>query len=360
MNRQYGALSGAAIVLIAINHAIHYGFELTAVPGAWTNVLIFLQALGAFAVPAFLFISGAFLSYSAGQLSFQFIKTNLGRILWPYAVWSVLFFVLVFLTMGERYSPAGYIKNLLVGYPYHFIPLLTFWYLAAPFVVKAGKRYGLALVAAIAVYQSLLLLVRFPEWLGPIPAPWSHLLRVPVLFTSMSDWAIYFPLGLVLSMHNSRVKPILLKWRWALMAGTAVVFLLGILDAYKLISAPWARFAAPLPLMFLLPIVDRQVIPWVQRFEFLGKRSYGIYLAHFFVINLVVFFLKPLGLGPAALLVVVPGLLVIALAIPLALMDVMARPAITRKIYRYVFGFPPPPPVVTGGVAQGIPAAARS
>src|SRR5688500_13977086 len=122
MHRQYGALSGIAIVLIAINHAIHFGLEVNPVDGAARHALVFLQALGAFAVPAFLFISGAFLSYSAGQLSWAFVRSNVGRILWPYLVWSALFYVVVLLTNGERQSAPGYVKSLVVGYPYHFVP----------------------------------------------------------------------------------------------------------------------------------------------------------------------------------------------------------------------------------------------
>src|SRR4030095_12470672 len=102
MNRQYGALSGLAILLIVMNHAIHFGVMVYPVGGGWVYALSLLESLGVFAVPAFLFISGGFVSYSAAQLSLAFIKGSVSRILWPYIIWSIAFFALEFLVTGVR------------------------------------------------------------------------------------------------------------------------------------------------------------------------------------------------------------------------------------------------------------------
>ena len=343
MNRQYGALSGVAVVLIVLNHAIHFALQVSPVDGARLNVLILLQALGAFAVPAFLFFSGAFLSYSASRLSPAFVRSNLGRILWPYVVWSGVFYLLLLATEGTRYSPQGYVKNLLVGYPYHFVPLLVFWYVAAPAVVKVGRRHGVALLTAISLYQFVLLAIRLPGAFpgGELLNGIGRLVRVPVLFTSMSDWAIYFPLGLVLSMHDAALKPRIFRLRWLAVAATALLFTLGILDAYGIIDEPWARFAAPLPLMFLLPVVDRGAIPLVKAFEFLGKRSYGVYLAHFIFINLIVFLAGRVAFGiPVEILLA--AFFVAALALPIGLMHATAALPAGRRVYRHLFGIVPP------------------
>jgi surface polysaccharide O-acyltransferase-like enzyme len=342
MNRQYAALSGGAVVLIALNHAIHFGFEMAPVGGTLQSVLIALQALGAFAVPAFLFISGAFLSYSAGQLSMRFLRTNLERILWPYLSWSIAFYALVFVTTGEGQSLAGYAKSLLVGYPYHFVPLLVFWYAVAPLVVKFGRRHGLLLLAGIGAYQSLLLLLRFPEIAGgwAVPDEVGRLLKVPILFTSMSDWAIYFPLGVVVSMHQAAIRTWLVRLRWLLAAAAGALFVAGVLNAVDVVSAPVARLVVPLPVMLLLPLVNRASIPMVRSLESLGRCSYGIYLAHFFVINVTVFIVANAGVNVGAIRF--PLLLAIALALPLGLMNLITRVPSARHVYRYVFGIAPP------------------
>jgi peptidoglycan/LPS O-acetylase OafA/YrhL len=212
--------------------------------------------------------------------------------------------------------------------------------------VWLGRRRGALLLTAIGAWQAWLLAVRFPEMFGLegwLPA-WAGATTPPVLFTSMSDWGIYFPLGLVISLHGAGLKPQLERWRPAAVAAVAVFFGLGILNAFGLLEAPWARFVAPLPLMFILPTIDRRSIPWLDAFERLGRRSYGIYLSHFVAINAVVL---TIGRGTPGLerlpLVVVPAFLIAALGLSLGLMEVMARAVPVRRIYRYAFGIVPPP-----------------
>ena len=71
MNRQFAALSGVAMLLIVLNHTIEMGtkvplsYGFPAVAGPLRVALSVLQGLGVFAVPTFLFISGAFIAYAA-------------------------------------------------------------------------------------------------------------------------------------------------------------------------------------------------------------------------------------------------------------------------------------------------------
>ncbi len=345
MSRQYGALSGLAIVLVVVNHTVHFGIQVSPVEGSWLKFLILLQALGAFAVPAFLFISGAFLSYAAREMSFTFVRTSLERILWPYVIWSTVIYGLVLLMDDVRPQLFLYVKNLLVGYPYHFVPLLIFWYVTAPLVVRIGKRHGVLLLVAIGLYQTFLLALRSPETFGaPGPLPyWMRVFQPSVLSTSMAEWAVYFPLGLVLSQHAAALRPRLRRARWLAVAATAVLFVLGVLNAFEVVDAPWARFAAPVPLMFVLPVVDRNSIPLLRGFEVIGRRSYGVYLAHFAVINVVALLVSRLNLGLDSWpLMVFPMFFVSALGGALLLMDAMTRVGPGRSVYRYVFGIVPP------------------
>nr|NIT61515.1 acyltransferase [Fodinibius sp.]NIV16108.1 acyltransferase family protein [Fodinibius sp.]NIY30095.1 acyltransferase family protein [Fodinibius sp.] len=151
MNRQFVALSGIAMMLIVINHSIQMGLEYTQASGVelpppWAlTTLEIIQALGNFAVPIFLFISGAFIAYAARgeppRLSWKFIRSGLIHILLPFLIWSLVFYVILFTNRGTLYTPFEYIRNLLVGYPFHFVPLLVFFYLISPIIVLVGKRY---------------------------------------------------------------------------------------------------------------------------------------------------------------------------------------------------------------------------
>jgi fucose 4-O-acetylase-like acetyltransferase len=340
MNRQYSALCGVAMLLVLINHAIHFGLQISPVAGIWLKMLIVLQALGTYAVPIFLFVSGAFVSYAAGALSFKFTKSSLERLIWPYLIWSFVFCVTEFLTRDVPWSITGWINNVLVGYPYHFVPLLIFCYIIAPLLVILGKRSGWLLLV-IGLYQIFLLYLRFPSIFGGVVSMpgWANLLKPPVLFKPMADWAIYFPAGLIFSLHNTTWKPCLFRKRWVALAATVILFVLGILNAFGLSLAPWARFAAPIPLMFLLPIIDRGSIPQVRHFELLGKRSYGVYLTHFIVLNLMVFLAnKLLPSLHGFSIIVFPTLLIAGLALSLLLTEAMAKRRSAQRVYRYVFG----------------------
>jgi fucose 4-O-acetylase-like acetyltransferase len=161
MNRQFPALSGVAMLLIVLNHTIEMdldaplGYGIPRVDGWTSTILSLMQGLGVFGVPTFLFISGVFVSYAAsskrGQLTYRFLIGSLRHICWPYLFWSTAFYSLIFLQFGRKYQLQGYVKNLVVGYPFHFIPLLFFFFLGSPLLVRLSRRYSLLVIAAIAV-----------------------------------------------------------------------------------------------------------------------------------------------------------------------------------------------------------------
>ncbi len=344
MNRQYGAMSGLAMVLIALNHAIHFGFQVSLVEGVARNVLIILQLLGFLAVPTFLFVSGAFLTYAArgkSTLSFRFLRNSLSRILWPYLFWSLVFYIFIYFVDGEQYSIAGYIKNLLVGFPYNFVPLIVFYYILSPLLVKIGRRYGLLLLLVIGLYQIFLMLMQNPEWLGNFTPPtWTQFLIPPVLFNPMAYWAIFFPMGLVFSLHNKKLRPYLLRFKWMSVGLTAVLFLLVVLNTTSnLLNAPWVRYIFPVAFMLVLPVINRQSIPLVKQFEKVGRRAYGVYFFHLIVlasaVTLIEIYIPGLGVYP---IIIYPLFFIIALGIPMLTMEGMTHTSQTRKVYRYVFG----------------------
>lgn len=348
MQRQYMALSGVAMVLVVLNHAIHMGFEgldrlgYPAITGGWRFGLTAVQALGAFAVPIFFFVSGSFMAYaarSAPRLSPSFVWKSVRHIVWPYVVWSLLYYVLMYVYQGERTSAFGYLKNLAVGYPFHFVPLLISFYVASPLLVPIARRAGWLLLVVIGLYQLVLLNVRDPGMFGfSFPAQ-MRLLFPPVLGNPLADWAIYFPMGLVFGLHAAGWKPWLLRYRWVFAAASVLLFAGGLLDVAGVAAMPWARYLCPLPLMFVLPVIDRKSIPEVSRLEAVGKRSYGLYLTHLIVMNLFIAVLELIG-GQTVLMPVLifPLLFAAGLLVPMLLMgNVQQRPA-TRRVYRYVFG----------------------
>ena len=348
MNRQFGALSGLAIVLIVINHSIYFGtyypegWGYPSVQGWGRTLLTLLQSLGWFAVPIFLFISGSFVSYAAqgdpSRLSRKFMLATLRHIVVPYVIWSIVFYGLVYVINHETYNLFGYVKNLLVGYPYHFVPLLIVFYLLSPLMVRISRSFGLALIALIALYQLVLMNILNPGMLGFSFPAWFHYLAPPIIRVTLSKWGIFFPLGLVYGLHTKRVMQWSKQFFWLSAIITIILFVLGYLDSMGVIRLPIAFYLAPVPFMLLLPAIKRDSIPFVRLLERIGKRSYGLYLMSLIVVNLVLIGINLLIPAFFNLFVVFfPILFVMTLLIPIFLMEVSAKGPI-KPVYRYIFG----------------------
>lgn len=348
MNRQFSALRGLAIVLVVLYHSIDMGtlapqgLGYPPIEGLGRYVLLVLHQLGVFAVPTFLFISGSFAAYAAQgnppKLTWKAIGAGLKRILWPYLFWSILFYIAIYIRRDEEYTFLGYLKNLVVGYPFHFIPLLVFYYTLSPILVHFARRFGGALVVVIALYQLFLINVVFPGSLGFTSPDWARFLAPPVLSYTMAEWGLYFPLGLVYGLRAKSIMPWLQRFRWAFLTATSVFFVLHILHKVSLLHFPLAGHICPLTFALLLPVIKRNSIPMVRQLEEIGKKSYGLYLSHLIVLDFVFFNIRvlvPWVLNHQILLQ--PLLFILTLAIPLVVMSGMARSP-TRTVYHYVFG----------------------
>ncbi len=348
MNRQFGALSGLAMVLIVINHSSYFGKtypELWGYPfiiGWGRTVLSIIESFGWFAVPIFLFISGSFVSYAAQgdppRLSAKFMYSALRHIIVPYIIWSIVFYILIYEINHQVFSLPGYIKNLIVGYPFHFVPLLVVYYLLAPVLIRISRSHGLAVVGLIGLYQLILINILKPGTLGFIFPAWAHYLAPPVIRSTLADWGIYFPLGLVYGLHAKQVMPWSKKYfRW-IAALTIFLFILGNLDVFGVIRLHLALYLAPLSFILLLPAIRRDSIPFVRQLERIGRRTYGIYLMNLILINLILIGIKLLI--PALFnfyVIFFPLLFVVTLLVPLLLMEVLSKGPI-KPAYRYIFG----------------------
>jgi hypothetical protein len=345
INRQFAGLRGLAMSLVVLHHSIHFGFmtqELGYPPAdGWIySVLAILQQLGVFAVPTFLFISGAFFSYAARgsdppKLPWPVVWAGLKHLLWPYLFWSIAFYVVIYVVRDDVYTPLGYLKNLLVGFPFHFIPLIAFYYAISPILVKFAKRYGHILLVAIGFYQLILINLLSPGTLGYTFPEWMQILAPPILRTTLAQWGIYFPLGLVYGINAGTLLPQLQKLKWVSLIATVLFFVISL----STWSFSLAYYIFPLAFLFYAPTIKRNSIPMVRQLEEIGKRSYGLYLTH--LIGLTFVFLGIQHLLPWLLNyqpLLQPVLFAAGLGIPLLVMNSSTRLPKFRPAYRYVFG----------------------
>lgn len=348
MNRQFPALRGLAILLVVLNHSITLGllalrqWGYTPAPVLERYVLVGLKQLGLIAVPTFLFLSGTFAAYAvlgkAWRPAYRTIFASLKHVIWPYLIWSAVYYVMIYFVAGESYSPLGYVKQLLVGYPFNFVPLLVLFYLAAPLLVRAAQRFpGLTLLAILA-YQLFLVNVLKPGALGFAFPAWAWYLTPPAVRITLALWAIFFPLGMVYSLHGRKVLPVLQR-AWPLLAVAAVaLFVLAFLEEWSVLSAPLAAVLCPLAVVLLFPLIRRDAIPLVRQLEQLGKRAYGLYLTNLIVLNLalaLVHVALPWLFGQLFVLTVL--LFAATLSLP-QLLIALAERLPNPRAHRYVFG----------------------
>jgi len=306
-------------------------------------ILLVLKQLGIFAVPTFLFVSGCFFSYAARgsnppKLSWKVVGTGLRHLLWPYLFWSVAFYILIYFRWDVAYTPLGYLKNLAVGFPFHFVPLIAFYYLLSPFLVRFARRFGLALIAVIGLYQLVLINVVFPGTLGVTFPAWTHVFAPPVLRTTLALWAIYFPLGMVYSMNAKHVLPRLERARWAFLIITIVFFVISLMDVFSVFRFPLASYICPTTFVLFATTIRRESIPQVRTLERIGKKSYGLYLSSLLFLEIVLLGIHLFAPGlfnyPALL---PPILFTLTTGVVLTTMNGFTRLP-TRTMYRHVFG----------------------
>lgn len=350
MARQFGALRGLAIALVVLNHSIVIGgewVERLGYPDAadWEQiVLLILHRFGFLAVPTFFFISGAYVAYMARgkppTVNWNSVIAVLKRILFPYLFWSLIFYVLVYIRYAEQYTLFGYFKKLVFGYPFHFIPLLLVYYISSPFLFRLAKRFGYYLLLGIGAVQLILIASVFPGSLGSLSLDWLETFPIPsFVFETPAAWALFFPMGLVYCINAKKILPRLRQFKWVLVAITAAMFVLEILSYQDLVRFSGATYIYPLTFLFLIPLIKRNSIPAVRQLEEIGKRSYGLYLTHLVVMDLMLLavqtFIPSLFNHQVILFLLI--LFVGAVGIPLITMRTMSRSGV-RTAYRYVFG----------------------
>lgn len=348
MSRQFAALRGVAIMLVVVNHSV--ALSLTRlkttglpIPAPWqVTLLTIVKSWGLLAVPIFLFLSGAYVAYATKgrdlRVSYRTIVMSLRFVLVPYLIWSLLFYVLIFFINHDQYSVVGYLRNLVVGYPFNFVPILVFFYFLGPILVRIGEgRPWLVLLGAL-VYQAICAGVLKPGLVGFKLPDWAYFLTIPGIRQSMAIWGLFFPVGVVFSLHRSRMSAVLKRALVPVCLLTALFYTMVLADELTSSSLPIGGWLFPIAGIFLVPLIPRESIPWVSWLEWLGKMAYGLYLTNLTIITLAITFLSSwLPFLFQILVVLVAILIAVTIGVNAGLFEIISRsPA--PKLRRYFFG----------------------
>jgi fucose 4-O-acetylase-like acetyltransferase len=369
MTRHLLLLNGLAVIGAVVNHASGWGFtslfwwtdryEAVTVPdfsqmGTPTYyALRALEQLIMFSVPAFLFVSGFFVAFAAGRgtttVGWDKVGTRIRTLLIPYLLWSLA--ILIGRSFeGSGRTAAGFFEQLLFGgaaEPYYYIPLITQLFLLSPLLILWLKTDWRSVLLAAGMLQLVVQLARYPVLLGwdaPM-ATWIARHSPGWFFPNMVVW---FVLGAFVAFHLAAVRERLSRWKPVLPWMTAALGLLALVEWELLLRFSGEQWLAPTPTVFdslysgafivtILAFAQAKV-PGRRPLDALGERSFGVYLIHAPVLELVsrtAYHVAPVLL--AYQFAFQPLLIVMGLGVPILIMMVVNRsPA--RPFYNYLFG----------------------
>ena len=359
MRKQIPILRGLAILAVVMSHCAAWGHH---VMFYWAHryrqvespnfdqfgsfsyyVLLAINGLPMFAVPAFLFISGYYIAYAIGgrpiTAGSRVVWARIKVLLWPYLIWSFAIFLGDFL-QGQTYPIPEYARRLIRGHAvgaYFFIPVLIQFYILSPLIVRYAESKPRLLLLVSAIVQGAMYYLcgsRFGRFFRPLDA---------------ASLALYFPLGTVCFLHHRRASEWLARFKSSMLLATVVLSALMVFEKSvrleSLMLAGVERQSDELSpyfysLTFILFFVaaDSSRLPFARTLRWLGTRSYGIYLLHFSVLVLVA--RVTAKYAPRLLahqILFQPLLLLTGLGLPLLFMACVARSPI-RELYRYLFG----------------------
>ncbi len=348
-------LGGLAILAVVMNHSVQWGVTLAnwsfsgglvSEPLApWvTYLLLTLERLPTFCVPAFFFITGFFLAFSSrsaqGRISWKIIRARLIDLIVPYLIWSVVY---IFANPFEPgpVSPVEFFWKLAHGgalAPFFFVPLLAQFYLVAPFLVPAIRRqprlflalsFALQIVIGIALYADV----------GRI----SRLVWYLIL-----SWSLFFVIGVYAGLDIERFKAWLQKYRTWILVGLVPAAALAVIEAIILsqatgrldwIDMPFTPFGTIYSLLVVFAfLLGQGKVFGAQFLTYLSTRTYGVYLTHSLVLILLAYYISEQQWMLAPLTgLIVPFFFVVGVAVPLIAMWLLAKTS-WRTIYRSVFG----------------------
>jgi surface polysaccharide O-acyltransferase-like enzyme len=361
-------LNGVAILGVILFHATGFGFTAMF---SWAHryrpvmspnydeigtltyyALRLVEQFVVFSIPAFLFVSGFFVSVLAGRrarVDPRAIVARIRSLLPPYLLWSLVVLAAA-AVQGRILPPARYVALIATGATgpnYYYVPLLIQLYLVAPVIVLLAKWNWKVLLAVTATLHVVVCLLQYVVVLG---------LDIPVLTTvaiALPKWlfvvhVFWFTLGAVVGFEQPLFRSFLTDTRWVWPACAICLLILGVAEWELLLrwsGSAWREnrvtlidglYAASFIFTFLAFADVR--LPFSQLLASLGGKSFGIYLIHGLAMDYVarsLYHVAPWILGRQLLFQ--PIILVAGLLVPLLLMEAVRRSPV-RSVYAYVFG----------------------
>ena len=360
-------LNGLAIFAVVCNHAAGFGqvglflwadsFRHVVVPD-WTQIgsfshyfLLSIRQLATFCVPAFMFVSGFFVSYAAldkrNPLNWAFVWKRIKTLLIPYLIWSIVL-IGADLLQGNSQSPLEYLLLIatkgVIG-PFWFIPALCTCYLISPILVRLVQWNWKVILAISGLIQLIPVAMTYLGYAG-IDQPWIGFVSSLFPIWLPFQWIFFFTLGISVGFHVQGFTQWVTKYRVILFCLVLLAGLLNILESDYLLRSTlqnWGAYNGTITFnlyatTFILWFLGLKTVPFTKYLIPLGVMSYGIYLTHYPVIELTARLVHKIFPQVLAYpIVFVPLLVLVGLSLPLLTMAAFRRSPV-KQYYRYLFG----------------------
>ena len=255
------------------------------------NFAFILNQASRFAVPSFVFISGAALGLKEenGGYFRQALPRSV-KLLIPYIIWCALYCA----KRGEPISPAGFAYGLLTGnfasHLYFSIVILQM-YLLAPLLRKLLRKYSgwtITAAAAISLYTQTAIDLGGKAQLVLLPLPFRGL-----MWELFPVWILFFVLGLYLAPKMTCLKTLRLRPGFLALA-PALIAAGGVFYAFTRRAEGYKDSINPLIMGYwaLVTVCITAPSSWLGRFkrlnktvEFLALRSMTVYFCHVLILK---------------------------------------------------------------------------
>jgi len=362
-------LNGLAIIAVIFNHTAYWAetamfywtdrYKGVSIPNydQINSISYFVTTLihqaTYFAVPAFLFVSGYFITITnrghQSTISWKIVSTRLKSLLIPYLIWTTIIFVGDYL-QGNVLTPLGYLVRIFVlgaHWGYYFVPTLCIYYLLSPILYPLAMRHWKPLLGCAILMQLLLLSIRYIKLFSlTFPGLQQMIDWTPDEF--FLRWAFYFPFGMVIGIHFEKVIPKLTRYRKELITVLLITYVLFVIESQVIFRStpghinPYINtitfISYTISFLLLFLAYSQKVFHFSKQLHFFGSHSYGIYLMHFIFLGLavrIIYKFAPLIL--AAQYLFQPILLSLGICIPVVIMIIISKSPI-RRSYHFLFG----------------------
>ncbi len=270
-NPMFDVLKGLGIISVIVSHVYRGGTD---------PLAVFLREICMWCVPMFFMVQGYFMSGPRNYLQSSWKKITKTYV--PYLYWAVAYGVFYWITVGKTFTLMDLILGKTALHLYYMFYYMLFALLCPllyllPRALRVGTLFFM-LFSNVAINVILEISrtyhISILSWTGPNPFKW---------------WG-FIAIGMLLAEYPV-IKEYITKHARAFAWGAVAVFIFGLVEPYLNNTVGYlfnkgALFPLSIGLTLALAIYYSTTNPiGVKYLSYIGNRTLGIYLGHFFLVD---------------------------------------------------------------------------